>query len=78
MGQAPSGQACRRERKEYDDAKIAFDIAEAAWKTKYSGPNAKKNMNDSLSDGQKLEALRQDMVAKKRNLEACEKEFELH
>ena len=22
MGQAPSGQACRRERKEYDDAKI--------------------------------------------------------
>jgi hypothetical protein len=43
MGQGPSGQACRRERKEYEDG-----------------------------DGQKLEALRQDMEAKKRNLEACE------
>jgi hypothetical protein len=78
MGQKQSGSACAKQRKAYEDAKGAYDFAKAVWDQKYGGEKKKKNLNDSLRDAKKVEALKKDMLAKKSNLEACENEFELH
>lgn len=78
MGQKQSAQACQKQRKAYEAAKGAYDFAQAVWNQKYGGEKGKKNMNDSIRDGQKVEALKKDMQAKKKDLQACENEFEMH